>query len=76
MTVTCARADQGLYKFPLAEAHGSHGRALFSGNPASYFTPVEKYLPDNAALRTGRKCCIAYIIENKSNTNQIFGLEF
>jgi hypothetical protein len=76
MTITGARTDHGLYEFLPAEARDSHGGALFSGNPASGFTPVEKYLPDNAVLRTDRKRCVAYLAENKSNAGPVFDVAF
>jgi hypothetical protein len=49
--------DQGLNRFPVATEPGNNGETVFFNDSGSDFAPVEKYLPDNAALSSDRKIC-------------------
>lgn len=57
--------DQGRNKFNVSGDRVSHVAAAGSGTFMTDYGPVEKYLPDNAHLRSGRKNGVLYIAENQ-----------
>ena len=65
--------DPGYYKF-IADNLISPGGGVSFDNFATFYMPVEKYLPDNASLSAGTKTETSYLTENQCNIDAIFTL--